>query len=220
MTAFDLILFDLDGTLTDSAPGITRSVQYALRSMNLPADDPAQFRSFIGPPLVESFRRYLKADEATALRAVDFYREYYARQGIFENSVYPGIPELLGTLRGAGKTLAVATSKPTIYTDRILDHYRLRDYFDVVAGASLDETRTGKREIIAEALAHTDQSLRASPIMVGDRMHDILGAHLNHIPVAAVTWGYAASGELELSRPDYVVSTVPDLRALLMGEVV
>ncbi len=217
MIGFDLILFDLDGTLNDSAPGITRSVQYALREMGFRADDPEQFRLFIGPPLEESFRRYLKSDAATARQAVELYREYYTRQGIFENSVYPGIPELLESLRGEGKIPAVATSKPTPYTERILDHYHLREYFEIVVGSRLDGSRVEKREIIAEALARAKDMAWKRSVMVGDRMHDIIGAHLNHIPAIAVNWGYGSEEELRLSEPEYTVTSVRDLHTLLSG---
>jgi phosphoglycolate phosphatase len=220
MTDFDFILFDLDGTLTDSAPGITRSVQYALRGMGLPADDPDQFRSFIGPPLEESFRRYLHSDGATARQAVEKYREYYTRQGIFENSVHPGIPELLDALRGKGKLMAVATSKPTVFTECILDHFHLRKYFSVEVGSRMDGSRVEKKEIIAEVLSQARGMTWKLPVMVGDRMHDIIGAHLNRIPAVAVTWGYGSREELDLSQPEWTVNSVPELLALLTGGIV
>lgn len=219
MTDFDLILFDLDGTLTDSAPGVTRAAQYGLKKMGFTVENPDDLLSFVGPPLIESFQNHMKSsDESVLLRTLEHYREYYARQGIFENSVFPGIPELLAALRETGKILAVATSKPTVYTERILDHYRLRDFFSIVVGCGMDGSRTGKGEVIAEVLSHAEMKRRSRPVMVGDRKYDIIGARENHIPVIAIGWGYGTREEFDRENPDYFAETIPDLLALLDGK--
>jgi phosphoglycolate phosphatase len=217
MTTFDLILFDLDGTLTDSAPGVTRAAQYALNKMGFTVDDPDKLLSFVGPPLIKSFQGYMGSDETVLARALEHYREYYADQGIFENSVFSGIPEALAVLLEKGKTLAVATSKPTVYTDRILDHYRLRDFFTIVVGCDMDGSRTEKGEVIAEVLAHAEVKRLSCPVMVGDRKYDIIGARQNGIPVIAAGWGYGTREEFIREKPDYIADTIPDLLALLNG---
>ncbi len=153
----DPILFDLDGTLTESGPGIISSVRYALAKMGGPVLDDQELRLFIGPPLLDSFRDVCGFDPAEVAVAIAAYREYYATDGQYENSVYDGIPELLTALREAGRTLAVATSKAEVFAASILDHFALTEYFTTVVGSELDGRRTAKSEIITEALARLDR---------------------------------------------------------------
>ena len=151
MRNYDVILFDLDGTLTDSAPGILNSVRYACRKLGLPIPGEETLRRFLGPPLIASFRELMGLDAADADRAVSAFREYFPTKGLFENEVYPGVPALLADLKAAGKTVILATSKPEAFARRIMEHFDLARYCDFICGATLDETRTDKAEVIAYA---------------------------------------------------------------------
>ena len=216
-TNYDIYLFDLDGTLTDSQPDIIHSVQYALEKLGIIESDLQKLLPFIGPPLAESFREFYGFDAASALQAVEFYREYFREKGIFENNVYEGIPALLAELRQSDYTLAVATSKPTIFTDRILNHFQMRNFFEVVIGSNLDGTHSSKAEVIGLVLGKIkDPSQKA--VMIGDRKHDILGAQENAIDSIAVAYGYGTVTELEAAKPTYLVRSVAELQELLVGE--
>lgn len=215
MNRYSLLLFDLDGTLTDSQLGITRSVQYALRHMGIPAPDPTVFRSFIGPPLFDSFRKLSGFDDARAMHAIQLYREYYTTTGIFENELYPGIPELLSRLRDDGRTLALATTKPTVFAERILAHFNLASCFAHVAGSNLDGSRVAKDELVRDVLAAFPHIPPHRAVMIGDREYDILGARANGVPSIAVAWGFGPCAELRAARPDYTACTVRELEALV-----
>ncbi len=215
MSRFSLLLFDLDGTITDSQRGITRSVQYALQQLGIPAPDPAAFRPFIGPPLFDSFRKLPGFDDARAIQAIHLYREYYTATGIFENELYPGIPELLSRLHGDGRTLALATTKPTVYAERILAHFNLTDCFAHVTGSNMDGSRVDKDELVRDVLAAFPHISPNRAVMIGDREYDILGARANGILSVAVTWGYGPCTELRTARPDYLVRSVRELEALV-----
>lgn len=217
--AYRVVLFDLDGTLTDPKPGITRSVQYALRRLGIVVDDLERLTPFIGPPLAESFRRYYHLSDADIVRAIASYREYFGVTGLYENAVYPGIPALLETLTQQGATLAVATSKPTTYAERILTHFDLTHHFALVAGSNLDGTRTAKVEVIEHALAtlpRAEQLQRAACVMIGDREHDVLGARAAGIASIAVAYGYGSLRELAAARPAHLARSVAELAALLL----
>lgn len=214
---YTTILFDLDGTLTDPYEGISRSLIYALEQLGAPIPDAKAIRGWIGPPLHETFARYL-GDQSLADRAIALYRERYEPIGAFENYVYPGIPELLGDLRAAGHTLAVATSKLESAAVNILNHFGLAPAFHLVVGASRDSTLSAKPDIIARALALLDATARRQPIMVGDRAYDVIGARANAIPCIGVSYGYGDHEELRAAGADYVVGNVLDLRNMLLGE--
>ena len=190
------ILFDLDGTLTDPGAGITNSVAYALERYGIHVADRRTLYPFIGPPLVDSFMRFydFSADDARA--AVDVYREYFADRGIFENELYPGIPALLKRLRDAGLRLIVATSKPEGFAVRIAEHFGIAQYFDCIAGAAMDETRSRKWEVIEYALARCGVTDRARVLMVGDREHDVQGARRCGLACLGVLFGYGSREEL------------------------
>ena len=191
---YQAILFDLDGTLTESGIGITRSVAYALRKHGIEEPDQKKLGRFVGPPLIDSFMRFYGFSAEQARQAVDDYREYYAVKGIFENRVYDGVVPMLKALKAAGVRCVLATSKPDHYAVQILEHFGLAEYFDFVAGATMDEKRTNKADVIAYALAHTGAE---NVLMVGDREHDIHGAAENGIPAIGITWGYGDRAELE-----------------------
>lgn len=212
------ILFDLDGTLTDSMEGITKSVQYALRAFGIEVEDHRELSFFVGPPLKESFQKNYHFTDEEAEEAVRLYREYYRPKGIFENTVYEGIPEMLEHLCDAGKTLLVATSKPTDFAEQILEHFDLDQYFDFVAGATMDQGRTKKADVIAYLLEEYQLVDTSELIMVGDRSHDVLGAKELGIPSVGVLYGYGSKQELKEAGADYIVRTVAELEELLLEE--
>ena len=189
------ILFDLDGTLTDPFEGITNSILYALHKMGIAEQDRHKLTAFIGPPLLESFQTYYGLSPEQARRAVALYREYYARTGIFENAPYPGIFEALGALKSDGCALYVATSKPEPFAERIIEKFGFSPLLEGVAGATLDETRTQKAEVIAYALSRFHIP-KADALMAGDRRHDVLGAKENGIPCVGVLYGFGSREEL------------------------
>ncbi len=214
MTGYDVVLFDLDGTLTDSKIGITKSVQYALLKFNIREDNLDNLESFIGPPLSESFQKNYGFEPSQAQDAVYFYREYFSTSGIYENVVYPGIPALLADLKSKRKELVVATSKPTVFANQILNSFNLYQYFTTVVGSHLDGTRTSKTEIIAHALSTLGKPKENSAVMVGDREHDIIGAQGNAIDSIAVTYGYGSLLELQRANPTYLAHAVEDIGTL------
>lgn len=205
---YDVILFDLDGTLTESGIGITRSVAYALKKHGIVETDQRKLDRFVGPPLIDSFMGFYGFTAQQARQAVEDYREYYAVTGIFENRVYDGVPALLRALKAAGKRCVLATSKPEHYAVQILAHFELAAYFDLVAGATMDETRTNKADVIAYALERIGPG-RA--VMVGDREHDILGARANGLPAIGVLYGYGSREELEAAGADYLAAAAEDI---------
>lgn len=171
------LLFDLDGTLTDSGDGITRSVQYALEKMGKPEPDLSKLRVFVGPPLMEQFMSYASLSEEEARQAIVYYRERYTPVGLYENEVYDGVPGMLKTLKDQGYLLAVASSKPTVFVRKVLEHFDLLAFFDVVIGSEMDGRRTEKVEVIEAALQELGmQDRRDKVMMIGDRMHDVEGA--------------------------------------------
>ena len=201
----DAIYFDLDGTLTDPKPGITRSIQYALQRLDhptIPSED--ELTWCIGPPLRSSFVKML--GDHSADRAVTLYRERFSDIGLYENRVYDGIGEVLATLRTSGHRLFVATSKAHVYADRIIDHFGLRDHFEHVFGAELDGTRADKSHLLAHALkqAAVDPS---KTLMIGDRSHDMVGAKNNGMQRIGVLYGYGSRDELLESGAQHVCAT-------------
>ena len=200
------ILFDLDGTLTDTAEGITKSVQYALEAQGIKEENLDNLTCYIGPPLDESFQKFHGMTKEQAWEAVEKYRERYKDTGIYETSVIDGMIFVLETLKAAGKTLALATCKPEPFALKILEHFNLSKYFTVACGSNLDGELT-------EAVL---DEMKADSIMVGDRKDDIYGAHNADIEAVGVRFGYAADGELEEAGADYIVNTVFELTALLL----
>lgn len=210
------LLFDLDGTLTDPMLGITRSVQYALRRFGIEVDDLRTLCRFIGPPLKESFRDFYGMDDEQATRAVALTREYFAPRGIFENRLYEGIPELLTELQAAGCMLAMATSKPEPFARQIAEHFRLADRFTLIGGATMDGTRTAKRDVVRYVLGALDVEDPTAAVMIGDRRYDIEGAAAEGIASIGVLWGYGSREELAAAGAGQIVGTIPELRALLL----
>lgn len=219
MKNFDVLLFDLDGTLTDSAEGIMNCAEHALNVMGITEPDRSRLLRFIGPPLVDSFMDFYGLSHEDALKAVAAYRERYPVKGIFENCVYEGIPEALELLKKGGKRLAVATSKPEVYAKRILEHFDLAKYFEVVTGAELSGERNAKSEVIAECLKRLGNPDKGTVLMIGDRKHDVEGAKLCGVRCAGVKFGYAEENELENAGAEYVFDTPIQLaEAVLNGK--
>ena len=207
----DIILFDLDGTLTDPGLGITNSVMYALRKYGMEVPPRQELYSFIGPPLKQSFMRWCGFDEAEGEQAVKYYREYYRDKGLLENEVYDGIEDMLKALREKGKRLAVATSKPEEFAIRILEYFGLAQYFEVIAGDTLDFKRNTKADVIASALERLGVTDRSGVIMVGDREHDVIGAKAQDLPCIGVLFGYGSQEELEAAGAKHIAQTPADV---------
>lgn len=212
---YDHILFDLDGTLTDPEAGITRSLAHALDAIGRPVDDPSSLRALIGPPLVDAFAAMgLSPSEIDT--AIAAYRDRYASVGLFENALVDGIDTLLVELHEAGARLAVATSKPEPFACTILEHFGVRDCFGVVAGATLDNRRRHKDEVVLHALEHLGLPHPSTAVMVGDREHDVVGAAQHGLDTIGVLWGYGSKDELAVAGATRIVATVDELRAALI----
>lgn len=215
------LLFDLDGTLTDPKQGITTCVQYALQSFGIEEPDLDKLEPFIGPPLKDSFMKFYGMSEEQAGQAVEKYRERFQDTGIFENRVYNGIPQMLRTLQSKGFYLAVASSKPTVYVERILEHFQLSKYFKVVVGSELDGTRVNKDEVVQETLNRLfsyKPVQRDQVYMIGDRKFDVEGAKAFGIESVAVAYGYGSMEELKEAKADYIVRSVEELEKFLLRD--
>lgn len=214
----DAIFFDLDGTLTDPKPGITRSIQYALGKLDrvVPSEDDLTW--CIGPPLRASFVTLLGGEEL-ADSAVLLYRERFADIGLYENAVYPGIAAMLSALRAVPLRLFVATSKPVVFAERIIDHFGLRTYFERVFGSELDGTRADKGELLGFALAETGVD-PARAVMIGDRKHDVIGARRREMNRSiGVIYGYGSRAELLEAGADHLCATPQEILDDLLGGV-
>lgn len=212
---FDFLFFDLDGTLTDSMPGIKNSFLYAFEKMNEEKPSDEILSTFIGPPLYDTFKNLCGYSEDKAEVAVKYYREYYKEKGFFENSVYDGIPELLKVLKDNGKHLIVATSKPEIFAVKILNHYSLEKYFEKICGSNFDESRSNKDEVIAYAL-NSVKADKEKTLMIGDRKHDIIGAKKNGIKSCGILYGYGSRKELEDAGADFIAENTQEIKNLLL----
>lgn len=195
-----VVLFDLDGTIVDSAPGILSTLVYTYEHLRMPVPSHAELVKWIGPPILESFRDLAGLDEDESRYALAIYRERYRERGVYEATPYPGVPEAVRAIRRAGIPVSLATSKPESAARAILDRIGLTDAFTELTGASEDETRSHKADVVAEALrrlAAAGADIRTRPVMVGDRVHDIEGAAEHLVPTVFVTWGYGTRAEAE-----------------------
>lgn len=211
------ILFDLDGTLTDPREGITRSVQYALGMLGIDAPELAALEHFIGPPLLQCFMHSYDLDEATAWQAVNHYRERFRVTGLYENRVFDGIEALLGLLAGQGRTLYVATSKPTVFAEEIARHFGFAGHFRRIYGSELDGTRTDKVVLLAHLL-ECEGLAAETTLMIGDRKHDLIGARRNGLDAAAVGYGFGSREELQGEAPAYHFETLAQLHRAFAGD--
>lgn len=217
MMDYRYILFDLDGTLTDSREGIMKSLYYASEKLGFEIpDDPDRF---LGPPLGDSFRMFCGMSDERADEAVRVFRERYSTVGLFENRVYDGIREMLERLRNAGMCLAVATCKLECYSVRIMDRFGLSGYFDVVGGADVSVGRITKAQVIEDVLARAGVTDRSQVLMVGDRQNDVLGAHQTGIECLGALWGYGSAEEFKGAGADYTAETPQAAADMLIRKV-
>lgn len=214
---YDYILFDLDGTLTDSAQGIINSIVAALEERGIKVENKESLYSFVGPPLIDSFQQTYGFTREESKDCVMTFRKYFESKGMYENELYPHIPEMLEKLKKCGKKLILATAKPEVFAEKILEYFEIRKYFDYVAGASQDESRTKKTQVISYALkkagideANPNGTLKKT-VMVGDRNDDICGANEFAMDSIAVLYGYGSLEELELAGPTYFAKTPEEI---------
>ncbi len=212
---YQYLLFDLDGTLTDPYEGITRCFQVALEAFGI-EEKQENLKKVIGPPLIDAFMEFYGFSREEGELAVAKYRERFSKVGLFENEVYPGIPQMLADLQKAGKTLCLATAKPEVFAKRILERFDLAKYFTVVVGAELDGKRNYKKDVIAEVLRQLGNPPLGEVLMIGDRKQDIEGAKACEVASLGVRFGYAEPGELESAHCQIYAETVEELRAYLL----
>ena len=215
MKTYDYILFDLDGTLTDSAEGIVNSVIYALKKFGIEENDREKLVPFVGPPLRDSFVEYYGMNEEQIAVLTDYFHEYFNERGWSENRVYDGVPQMLQALKAAGKHLMVATSKPEVFAVRIMEHFGLAQYFDIIGGSTLDEKISRKDQVIDLVLERAGRDHMKDMIMVGDRKYDVQGAKQHGLPCVGVLYGYGDRGELEAAGADLLCERVEDLPGLI-----
>ncbi|MBQ8203046.1 MAG: HAD family hydrolase [Clostridia bacterium] len=208
---YDYFLFDLDGTIVDSGLGITNSVMYALKKWNIEVGDRTELYRFVGPPLYESFEKFYGFSKEDAIKAVEAYREYYREKGVLEYELYEGIADTLKELKARGKKIILATSKPEVFATMILKHSGLFELFDFIAGATLDGSLIKKEDVIAYALKGVGNVDTKKAVMVGDRSHDIMGAHMNGIDSVGVTYGYGSREELAGENATYIIDKATDI---------
>lgn len=217
---FKNLLFDLDGTLTDSAEGITKCVQYALAAQGVEEPDLSKLEVFVGPPLRASFQKYYGFTREQAETALWKYRERYEEIGIWENKVYPGIVELLRDLHAAGYRLGIATGKPEPHAIRIAEKFGLAPYLDMIAGTAIDGSFDDKKTVMANALARWNintEEEKAATVLIGDRDQDAISSHANGIKCIGIRYGFAKPNELEEAGADIILDTVEDLRKYFLG---
>lgn len=218
MKQYNYLLFDLDGTITNSETGITRCVEYALNYFGIQVSDLHDLLPFIGPPLLDSFKEFYHFTDEQAVIATEKYRERYKDKGIYENELYPGIKELLAQAGQQGKTVILATSKPEIFARRILDYFELSSYFSFVAGSGLDGSLHTKTDVINYILQSNKIADLSSVVMIGDRKHDIIGAKNVGIDSIGVLYGFGNYDELTQAGASHIVKDIAALRNLLQIE--
>lgn len=212
---YEYVFFDLDGTLTDSGEGIINAAVYALEKYNIEVNDRSELRKFIGPPLQDSFSTDYGFSEDEIEDVIKTFREYYSEKGIFENTIYENIQTVLFELKNRGKKLVVATSKPEVFTKKVLDHFNISSYFDYVSGATLNNEKIQKVDIIRDAICKLGITDKSKVVMIGDRKLDVLGAKENGIDSIGVLWGYGDLLELEKVGPTYIAEKVLDLLEII-----
>lgn len=210
------LLFDLDGTISDSAKGIMKGAYIALRHFGIEVKDYSELYKFIGPPLVTSFSKYYGLTEEEAVEAVKVYREYYGKKGLFENELYPGMEEFLKKLKNMGKHLLVATSKPQSYSVTILEHFKIAGYFDFIGGASMDGKIGTKAQVIEHTLRNAGITDLSNTIMIGDRHHDVEGASQMGLECIGVLYGYGSEEELLAAGAKYIAKNTDDILKIVM----
>jgi len=216
MKHYTHLFLDLDGTLSDSAPGIVRSAQYALEAFGIHVDNLDDLLCFVGPPLEESFQEFYHLTPSQADEAVKVYRRRYEKIGVYENALYPGIPQFLDKARQAGKVLMVATSKPQRMADLVLSHFGIADRFAFVGGRE-DSSRRTKEEVIRYVMKKNGLTRTEDIVMIGDRKHDVLGAKAVGLDSVGVLYGYGSRDEFQAAGATYIVDTLKELEELLLA---
>ncbi|MCL1833983.1 MAG: HAD hydrolase-like protein [Leptospirales bacterium] len=216
MKRYDHIIFDLDGTISDPGLGITNAIIYTLKKFGIESKREDLYK-FIGPPLRETFRNYFGFNEPDTELAVEYYREYFSKNGMYENVLYPNMRPLLQKLCSAGKRLYIATSKPQEYTLIILEYFEIISNFTFISGSNMDGSMSKKSELIGRIVPIIGDEYLANTIMVGDRVYDIDGAKHHKIDSAAVLYGYGDLSELEAAEPTYLIESIEELESLLLG---
>lgn len=212
---YDIILFDLDGTLSDSGPGIMHSVRYALAKFGITGESEETLRRFVGPPMIESYMKFYGFDHEQAVKALAWYREDYLAGAIYMNTPYEGMQETLRSLKARGRILAAATGKPTPMAEDVLRHFGWEGYFSFIAGATMDESRSEKHDIINYALESLGITDRSCVLMVGDRDNDVLGAKKAGVACCGVLWGYGSQEELESAGATFIIEKPEDLLGIV-----
>ena len=212
---YDIILFDLDGTLSDSGPGIMHSVRYALAKYGITGESEEKLRRFVGPPMIESFMKLYGFSHEQAVQALAYYREDYLAGAIFMNTPYEGMEETLRALKARGKVLAAATGKPTLMAEKVLRHFGWEEYFSFIAGATMDEARSEKHDIINFALEALGAPDRSRVLMVGDRDNDVIGAQKACVDCCGVLFGYGSREELEGAGAKYLIERPEELLGIV-----
>lgn len=215
---YKIAIFDLDGTITDSGSGIINSIRYALEKYGLPVPEEKVLRTFIGPPLKEQFQAVCGLNEEESARMVEAYREYYTEKGIFENSVYSGVPEMLEQMKEAGVRILMATAKPEKFAKRIAEHFNFAKYFEFIGGACMDGRRTDKYEVIEYVIDQCgiSEEERKRAIMIGDRSHDMIGAGKAGLHSLGILYGYGDRGELEAADAEMIAETPEEVCELIL----
>lgn len=211
------VLFDLDGTLTDSGPGIRHAVQHALKKFGIEENDASALNRFIGPPLYDSFMRFYGIPQEKAKFGEEYFREYYRDKGIYENSVYDGITECLERLKFGGAALFIATSKPDFMAKQVVSHFGIDKYFECISGADIEHGICAKSDVISRLLESRGDISADSCVMVGDREHDVLGAASFGIPCIGVLWGYGSVEEFRKSGAACIVNTPQELAEYILN---
>lgn len=216
---YDVFLFDLDGTLTDTGPGIRNSVAYALKQQGISVSDMSELNRFVGPPLIDSFKSFYGMNDEQADKAVADYRSVYAEKGIYENNIYDGMRELLKALFDMGKTLGVATSKPERFARLIVDDLQISQYFKLVAGADMEGKRNKKSLVIEYALDSLNVTDRKEVLMIGDTKFDVIGARECGIDCLGVLFGYGSRQELEKAGAAYIYEDVQSIMEAVFSDI-
>lgn len=213
---FSTIIFDFDGTLFNSRIGIVNAVKYALDALEIEHPTEEVLTSFIGPPLGHSFKTHFKLDDATLEKAIQTLREYYSQKGIFESEAYAGMEDLLKKLKQHGKTLAIATAKPTVYTHQILENHNWQSYFSSVRGSELKGELFPKEKTIGQVIDDLKIYDTTKAVMIGDTLYDIKGAQQHSMPSIGVLYGFGKKHDIQDARPNWIVENVHDLEKLLL----
>ncbi len=223
MKNYQIILFDLDGTIIDQGLGITNSVMYALEKFNIKVESREELYKFVGPPLHKSFEDFYGFSNEKAMQAVEYYREYYKDKGIYETAIYNDIENVLKELKANNKIIALATSKPQFFSKKILDFLNISSYFDVIAGSNLDGTRTDKAEVIEYAIKQCKDLINynvdmSQIVIVGDRKHDVIGAQTVGIDSLGVLYGYGSEEEIVSVGATYIAASPQNITELLLNK--